>query len=257
MKKQNVILFSLLAIIAIALTTAFFGRGIDSLSTKYSAKADNSVTIDSETLSKAIYEPFEVIDNRYDDPVTKPDKKFRIPLNDNQYILGAVIFNDCANQTIGNNLSRPMYMDNDLHGDQPNAFNFNIVFGFEHLTGVTLNYFFRIQDRNPSDFKPNCELRFKNRHYEGNSDEDFYNDLTSAGYRDILYKNSGRYYSDTPYTNISYGLNADYHLSFTPAATDCNMLVIQLTYTEAADFLKVGQILMFQIESITFNFECI
>ena len=257
MKKRNVILLSSLAIITIALTTAFFGRGIDSLSIKHSAKADNSVTLTSEALSQAIYEPFEVIDNRYDVPVAKPDKKFRIPLNDDQYILGAVIFNDCANQTIGNDLSKPMYMDNYLHGDQPNAFNFNIVFGFEHLTGVTLNYFFRIEDRNSSDFKPNCELRFKNRDYEGNSDEDFYKDLTDAGNRKILYKNQGSYYSNTPYTNISYGLNADYHLSYTPAATDCNMLVIQLTYTEATDFLKVGQILMFQIESITFNFECI
>ena len=60
MKKQNVILLSSLAIITIALTTAFFGRGIDSLSIKHSAKADNSITIDSETLSQATYEPFEV-----------------------------------------------------------------------------------------------------------------------------------------------------------------------------------------------------
>lgn len=257
MKKQKAIVLSSLVTITIALTFVFFSSSIDPLSIEYEAKADNSITIDSETLSKAIYEPFEVPDNRYDEPVAKPDKKFKIPLNDDQYILGAVIFNDCANQTIGNDLSKPMYMDNYLHGDQPNAFNFNIVFGFEHLRDVTLNYFFRIEDTNSSGFKPKCELRFKNRDYEGYSDEDFYNDLTTAGYHDILYKNSGRYYSDTPYTSVSYSLNADYHLSYTPASTDCNMLVIQLTYTDATDFLKVGQILMFQIESITFNFECL
>ena len=256
MEKQKLIIIPSLAVFAIALSVAFSSRGIDSLLDNYSAKADTSITINNEALANAIYEPFEVIDNRFDNPEVKQDKKFKIPLNNGQYILGAVIFNDCAYQSIGDDLSDPMYMDNYLSATQENAFNFNIVFGFEHLTSVTLNYFFRIQDRYSSGFKPDCELRFKNRDYSGTTDEDFYNDLTTAGYKDILKTGSGSYYINTTSTFIDYSVNADCHLTFTPASTDCNMLVIQLTYSEAKDFLKVDQILMFQIESLTFNFEC-
>lgn len=257
MEKQKLIIIPSLAVFAIALSVAFSSRGIDSLLENHSAKADTSVTIDNKALKNAIYEPFEVVDNRFDNPEVKEDVKFKIPLDNGQYILGAVIFNDCAHQTIGDNLSDPMYMDNYLTATQDNAFNFNIVFGFEHLNSVTLNYFFRIEDRNSTGFKPDCELRFKNRNYSGSTDEDFYNDLTTAGYKDILKTTSGNYYTNVPSTFIPYSVNADHHLSYTPASTDCNMLVIQLTYSEAKDFLKVGQILMFQIESLTFNFECL
>ena len=76
MEKQKLIIIPSLVVFAISLSVAFSSRGIDSLLDNYSAKADTSITINNEALAKAKYEPFEVIDNRYDNPEVKQDKKF-------------------------------------------------------------------------------------------------------------------------------------------------------------------------------------
>ena len=93
-----------------------------------------SITITSEQLAATALSDLE--GGQKDGNNAKGDQKFSIDLGGGKCIHGAVIFNDCGHQFIGNTLGEPFGIDNTDQAGK-NAYNFNFFFSFDKAIAMT------------------------------------------------------------------------------------------------------------------------
>ena len=230
------------------------------------------VTLDNEALRRAVLEDYSFPDNRGEGaPVMRPDKKFRLPLPDGGYIAGAVIYHDCGNQYIGTpeqtnaTLGDAFYM-NSVSGN--NAYNFNIAFALDNIDQIHYTYTATLKE---GETYPMVAEKYwfysamKTKSYTNDgTDQSFYNELESAGYKKIL-ENTKISEGGTYYTKVARSFADDFadnnpntksnNTEWLSGAYAANMAVLQFNQSSKGE-IDAGKIISFVIKSIKFTYHC-
>lgn len=185
---------------------------------------------------------------------SSPDKKFRIEIDENRYILGAFIFNDCGRQSVGPTLGDAFTIDNTDSTD-PNAYNFNILFSFEKSVG--LDFTFDVES-NSSDGTENVEYQMK---YAAIGTSNFYTKLDETSYYALVtYPSDGaaanNFYDRGAYVNGSFVMDASKKSGGRSIDHENkNVVALQFKYHGNA-FIKAGHKLDFTLTKLEFTYTC-
>lgn len=183
----------------------------------------------------------------------KVDKKFHIPLLEGNYIDGAILFNDCDRQEVGGTLGDAFGQHNTE--SDPQAYNFNIFFSFEHIVEVGINV-----DAYSYNFGLASEqsmLLLKYAHIDG----DFYQALENADYDTLVGRpGSSSFYANGASDFNSYGSSltkehTEMELFCQPHTSNLNIAVFQFTYRDG-DFIDNGNEITCTINSLRFEYSC-
>lgn len=229
-------------------------------------RADNSITLDSEALQQATLSTLEVPDNRNKTVVMKEDRQFRIPLPNGKYVSGAVIFNDCGHQYIGNNLAEPFGINNDT--DTGQAFNFHFVFSLQHIKSISIKFTGKMTTSSADTDAQNFYIRTKTKSFDPyfateKAFHDHLQDEDNGGYINLLANDTANNYYDyvthawdVSEDKWSVGVNSSEN-TFTDNfnGNQYQLAVVQIQ-NESSLSIKKDRDFQFAIESITFDYYC-
>ena len=209
-----------------------------------------TATITSADLKNTPFEDYEIVEGKH-------DKKFRISLPDDKYINGCIVFRDCGHQFVGSTLGDAFGIDNTYSGAPKNAYNFNILFSFEHVTKITVD-FRAIVSGSGGDEHSQLELKYASlsgEFYQGLINLNNYNSLT------LSTKMSGTFYNRTkehrlvdPFTPSQGGLADSQTLNLPD--TNYNIAAMQFTYSSSSNYVNPGNKISFILNSLSFNYTC-
>lgn len=245
MKKQTTLIMAIAATAAIATIGTVALVKAPALNNFAQVKASTkSVTLNAEDLSKAT---FSDLDLAYD-AKKQYDKQFQIPLENGNFINGALVFSDCGHQFVGNNLSEPFGLDNSEQGSS-NAFNFNFMFSFEKsVTKIEVNYT-AIGSEGVS-FTYASRIRFSNEETDSTKFYDTlktnWGDITdgSVNFFDRRDEESRSITSEASNVSASFECDGEHTIG--------NFNI----NTSGGNHLPGGQTVTFQLTSIEFTYEC-
>ena len=233
---------------ALAAVSAIAAVGVAALGRHQSqllrgAGVEKSITLDNDTLKTVALEDWE-------HTAGKADKKFTIPLANDCFILGAIIFNDCGLQSTGSSLGDPFGIDNSGSEDA-NAYNFNVLFSFEGNVGMKATFDVTSNSNNSSE-EYCVQLKYAN--LDG---ADFYNNLKTISYNNLVkIPSSGGFYDNGSYKNTHKAVNM---LSLTDSieysASGFNLMGFQFTYYESK-FIQAGHKLSCMFKELKFTYTC-
>lgn len=231
---------------------------------EFSVLADNpTLDITGDMLNATVLEDFAMPDNREATTVWKNDKKFKIDLGNDRYLLGAMLFGDCDDQFIGSTLGDGFGLNN-LENSKENAVNFHLVLSFQNVTKVTVDYHITLEQKagvsNNAVDKPMLAVKVKSLDAKPTSDEAFYNLLTNDGYKGLLDNEQNSYYNEVRNGNpgndqLSPGttrVGSQTRSSFNNAV---NLCVLRFT-NEAKDLIDANRKVTFTIKHLFFDYSC-
>ena len=230
---------------------------------EFSVLADDvpSFEITGEMLRNTALEDFEMQDNRGDTPIAKTDKKFKIDIGNDKYILGALIFGDCDHQFTGNTLGDDFGLDN-LEINKGNAVNFNLVLSFQNVVKVTTNFHINSMQKDgvSNDAKDKMQYAVKTKTLDPRptTEEEFYARLYSDGYKGIVDGRGGVYYNYYVKSGSGtklIGPGETLEPSFTNTFASANLLVIQFTQ-EDGNLISANRKITFSLKTIFVNYSC-
>ena len=184
------------------------------------------------------------------------DKKFRLNLSNGRYIDGAIIFNDCGDQSVGPTLGDPMKLDN-TGNTGANAYNFNVLFSLQSTVEAT--FYFDLHRGGENLSSTSACLQVKHAKLKGDyHSSDFYTILESTDYADLTkFAGQGYFYSDAEGTystrtpNFTTGDDGVLYCG----ASGYTIVAFQFTYDD--DKLLPGkQWISCALEEIKFQFAC-
>ena len=183
----------------------------------------------------------------------KVDRTFRIPLGNEAYIDGAILFNDCSYQRVGSTLGDAFGIHNT--DSEPNAYNFNIFFSFEHISEMRVNATVTsyVVDENSYE-----RSQMMAKYAAINTD--LYSALSSTSYSQLVGPagSSSFYMNGAPdynYTNCT--LNAaskEQGVSCQPHSSPLNLAAFQFTHDN--NFIDNGNEITCTIQSLYFEYYC-
>ncbi len=285
MISKNKKLVALSATLTVATTVGLVVAAYSSNNLKNLSKVSGDSiekTIDNNALSQVTFdsESLDIVDNRRGGTEIKHEKKFRIPLDNGKYILGALIYHDCGNQYIGtpdevnaslgdaltmNNYLTEEEKEKEAHGEDPGrnkaAYNFHIAFALDNVDAFSFNYTALYSHDSES---PEGETYFfhaiKIRQYDNDgTDNSFYNDLSTAGYDSVL-ENNNDYYSvvdkgpgiPSRWIEVNQLYNEDVTLN--RGDNSANMVIIQ--FNDSGKNLDPGRKISFTLNKLEFTYHC-
>ena len=222
-----------------------------------SIKATDSVTvtIDDEMLENTILEDYQHPNKQYN--VGEYDKRFTISLGGNKIIQGAILFRDCGYQFTGNTLGDAFGINNTDNKD--NAYNFNLIFSFENVTSMSINY---------SAYSTTYNYIFHQIKYSYLNGEDFYSSLNSASYADLVaradpselyvYDSFATYEIKKDVSDPPIPDTLDQSFFYTLDASDAhmNMVAFNLNCGTSGSLIAANNSLEFTIKSLSFTYSC-
>lgn len=217
------------------------------------------------TFSSSVLKTIALEDIKLKGDSEPADKKFRLPLGNEKYIEGAIVFNDCDYQYTGATLGDFFGVNNT--DTKANAYNFNILFSMENTERIEVNYSLR-SGTNDGSVYSYFEIKHSNK-IGGNT---FYEDL-KTNYDKVKEKKSQ---SGDFYNGNHLGFASELDGSSTPVEggiysktssgsceqTNHTIAAFQCTYRvedgEPADqyFVQVGQKIEFVINSLEIEYRC-
>lgn len=257
--KKSIFTLLTLSAFGVAATVATLHVNKADITVTGTGSPSKSVTITKEQLNRTLLSDLE--GGHKDANNAKRDQKFTIELDDGKFIYGAVIFNDCGHQFIGDTLGETFGIDNtsEVSG---NAYNFNFLFSFDKAIGMTATVEVATKDDSLGDQAEICTKFIKSTVGENLG---FYERFTSSGgyvYSEIT-KLPGQsdYYSTERY---QYAANPC-DLSESPKSTTLdadtktdgtyNVAVFQFTYN-GSNFINAGNKISCTLQSLTFTYSC-
>ena len=195
----------------------------------------------------------------------KGDQKFIIPLDGGKCIHGAIIFNDCGHQFVGDTLGDAFGIDNTYSGAGQNACNFNFLFSFDKAIQMSTTLTIKTKETGVGDV---AELCTKFIYSTVASGTDFFKRFTKGepsvyDYDKIkkLPDNAWDYYgTDAGQYAASPRNLSESSINVTTSAdtgTDgtYNVAAFQFTYDDV-NFIEIGNKISCTLESLTFKYSC-
>lgn len=248
MKKQTKLIMAIAATAAIATIGTIALVKAPALNNFAQVKASTkSVTLNAEDLSKATFSDLDLVyetKHQY-------DKQFQIPLEDGKYINGALVYSDCGHQFAGNNLSETFGLDNSGEASG-NAFNFNFLFSFENnVTDASVN-FTVVDTLNATSKSYAYRLRFS---YKADDDSSLFYTRIKDNWDGITTYGSSFYNGDyEAYTAELSSTKESKSISGDKGSHNHNTIV-NFNFN-SQDLVPAGDVVTFQITSISFTYEC-
>lgn len=241
MKKQTILISALAATTIIGAIGTVLLAKVPTNKQFYEARADEkSITLDSTKLAAATFETLDL-----EQPgQANTDIKFRIPLENDCYIDGALVYSDCGHQYVGANLSEEF----GLESTSNDAFNFNFLFSFEKaVKNITVNYTYKEGKLSGTSFAQ--RLRYSNRTGE------FYT-LVKENYSKIKTYPEADFYngkSDGDAKSLNTSTTSD---SIGCSAGGYTSPIVDFNLNTSSNLVPANDKVTFQITSITFTYEC-
>lgn len=179
------------------------------------------------------------------------DKQFQISLGNDKYINGALIFSDCGNQFVGDDLSDSFGLDVSKLSRDDNAFNFNFLFSFEKNVTVA-EIHFTVVDTTGAGTRYANRLRYSSG-IESDSSE-FYTTLRN-NLSKITSNNDSFFNGEFAAHENTLSSTKTYDSLYREKGSYNNNTIIDLNFN-SRDYVPRGDIVTIQITSISFTYEC-
>lgn len=241
-----------LAVIIGTLAVSVATNGINEVHAATVTETDGvkTVTITNADLLATKLEDFTI------DPKQGLDKKFRIALPDGKYIDGAVIFNDCGHQFVGDSLGDPFGIAAPSAAGAY-AYNFNILFSFEHVTSITVDLRASVTGEGENTGKEAIiwlkYASLKGEFYQGLIGHSNYAELVANSRESGIY--SAAYYK---FEQLALSVDEESALNLSTGASgdDINIAAFQFTQSQWKYIATPGFTTSAFINSLTFTYYC-
>lgn len=239
-----------LAVTVGALAVSVATNGINEVHAATVTETDGvkTATITSADLTQVKLENYEFDKGIY-------DKKFRIPLDNGAYIDGAVIFNDCGHQFVGSTLGDAFGIDNTYDEAPKNAYNFNILFSFEHVTSIGVDLRANVIG-NSTNTEEKGLTWLKYASIEGEFYEVLRDRVTYANL--VNNPRDGNFYSKASYDVHALPMSTDKEAEANVSciSTGFNIAAFQFTYFDWEHYVTPGFTISAFINSLSFTYRC-
>ena len=193
------------------------------------------------------------------------DKKFRLPLENGNYIDGAIVFRDCGHQYTGSKLGDFFGIDNPISAEA-NAYNFQILFSFESTVSLKVD-FTEVASSNDGSVKSYFQIKYVDKEYVDFYDfiEDNYSKITevvnsfdasfyTGYYQETILKldNESSEHAGGGYSKTE----NDFHFSQSGAT----VAALQCTYASGEPwnqyYVQKNSWIKFGLDSLSFEYNC-
>lgn len=187
------------------------------------------------------------------------DKKFRIPLADNKYIDGAIVFQDCGSQFTGATLGDAFGIDNTA-SSTANAYNFQILFSLDNTSSISVDM---TENASTGDGSVYTLFQLKYGNFGG---ADFYDNIKN-NYDKVTctQSSSGNYYdvATAKYLKLDEGTR-DNFTNHSLSQTDRTVVALQVTYGVSDEsgvhgidyWVQPYQWINFTLDNLTISYTC-
>ncbi len=244
--------FTVLSLVSISAFSVLIGATLFSNGTLKSLAADVTPVMRKYTLTNKDLQSVTLSNHDYgraQEPTNnKPDQEFRIPLTEERFIDGGLIFTDCRFLIAADNLGGKFTLDNTQDPEEKsNSYNFNFLLSVKGVKEVSLTYTVTINQF----FSDEINVRDKVRNGVDNYNN-FYDDITSR--YDALKSDNNSFYNDIGYVSTKknyYDLLGQHTITvsstFPRNITNLHFL---------GDGIPTGIIVDYQIDEIKLEFDC-
>ncbi|MBE6126867.1 MAG: hypothetical protein E7182_02720 [Erysipelotrichaceae bacterium] len=205
---------------------------------------EKTLTLTSEDLKKIELKDYEI-------GTKGPDKKFSIVTGEKTYIDGAFIFTDCGHQSVGETLGDPFQIDNTYEGAVSNAYNFNILFSFQHVLSMSAEVTITVKDVGVESSVIEVKfMRINDEFYTTIEDPEVYDKIVNLGG-----------INDSPFDDwesVSFDLDdatTEASVDEEPAEENMNLAAFQFTYSDT-NFVCVNNVITCTLTSLSFTYSC-
>lgn len=269
MESKTKFAYSFISIMSLSLLTVVSVFTTTQKEPVFRVEGDGSktTTVTQEMLDKTVLENFALKEGSESDE-RQQDSKFRIDLEDGNYILGAIVYRDCNEQFVGDYLGDRMGMHNFSGSDQP--YNFNIIFSFEkNVESLSVDYTVGLEDKVVDENVKSTTIHSQVKCGDISSTNGFYEKIKDVPYERLtLLMNStnpwadqqpfyadSRSYSErdkvvTESADVQDTVSCTFYESYTQTVA-----AVQFTY-RGLDKLQTGTWIRFKLNSLTFKYTC-
>lgn len=251
-KEDNIMNKQTLLICGLATTAVLGAFGTVAVAKAPTFENFSQVKASAKTLTLDTTEKLQAITfSELDLGATRKDKQFQISLGNDKYINGALIFSDCGNQFVGDDLSDSFGLDNSEQ-TVSNAFNFNFLFSFENnITDASVN-FTVVDTLNATSTTYAYRLRFA---YKVDDDSSQFYTRIKDNLNDITRYESGFFNGNyTAYTEKLSSTEQSKSISGDKGTHNHNTIV-DFNFN-SQNHVPAKDKVTFQITSISFTYEC-